>query len=248
MALEEREELVLLAHVVTLELAHAVDGGAEGRREPLPLLTPRRPTDGFADLAQRDEHLAEGLVLAHERVDGVTGRSLHRLVLVEGLGEDLNVHVAEALHLGLRDTLLDEPLLHGRDLGRVDVFDQLGEAALQVVGRGPGVQLLDDGLELLLARLVDVGEARRDAHLGRHTGHPVDLRRDVVLQLLERHAGHAGRALERGHATHGAPQDGVGQLLELGVVVHEVVDEEGVLLHEGVDRRLSCDDHVDLVV
>ena len=248
MALEKRKELVLLAHVVTFELAHAVDGRAEGRREPLPLLTPRRPADGFADLAQRDENLAEGLVLAHERVDGVPGRSLHRFVLIEGLGEDLNVHIAEALHLGLRDPLLDEPLLHGRDLGRVDVFDQLGEAVFQVVWRGPGVQLPDDSLELLLTRLVDVGEAGRGAHLGHDTGDTLDLSRDVVLQLFERHAGHAGSALERRHTTHGAPQDGVGQLLELGVVVHEVVDEEGVLLHEGVDRRLSCDDHVDLGV
>ena len=243
MLLEEGEELVLLAQVVLVDLEEPVQDAGESGLEPLPLLADRRLADLLRDLAQRCRHLQQGLVLALEGVDGMPGGDLDGLVPLEGVGEHLHVDVAEALDLGVGDAALDELLLHRGDLRRLDVGDELLEARLHLFDRLAGVKLLDDGVEFLETGRVDGLDTRRVGDRGPRSGLRLYLRGDVVHELVERDVPLPGDGIEGRHPPHGAAQDGVRELLELGVVAGEEVEQERVLFEERVHRRLRRDRH-----
>ena len=153
---------------------------ASASLRPAPGVRRRRLADGLGDLAQRGRDLQQRLVLALERVEGVAGRGADRLVALERVGEHLHVHVAEPLDVVVGHAALDELLLHGGDLGGLDVLDQLLEARLDLVGGLAGVQVGDDGAELLEARRVDGVDARRVGDAGRAPVLRLDLGGQVV--------------------------------------------------------------------
>jgi len=228
---------------VLVDLEQPVKRAAQRGLETLPFLAHGRLADLLGDLAQRVRHLEQSPVLALEGVDGVAGGDVERLMLLEGVGEHLDVHVAEALDLVLGDAALDELLLHGGDLGRLDVGDELLETRPDLVHRPAGVEVPDDGVERLEARRVDRLGVRHVRDLRPRAGLLLDLGGDVVHKLVERHVPLFRHRVEGRHATDGATQDRVRELLELGVVVGEEVEQEGMLLEQRVHRGLRCDRH-----
>ena len=237
--LEVGEELVLLAQVVPLDLGQALDGAGERVLEASPGGAVRGLAHGLGHLAQGGRDLQHRLVLALEGVHGVAGRRRDGLVALERVGEHLHVHVAQALDLAVGHAALDELLLHGGDLRGLHVGDELLERRLDLVHALAGVQVLDDLVQRLEPRRVDGPGVGHIGHRRPLAGACLDLGGDVVDELVERHVALLRDRVERGHAAHRAAQHGVGQLLELGVVVRQVIEEEGILLEERVDGGLG---------
>ena len=160
---------------------------------------------------------------------------------LERVGEHLHVHVAETLDLGVGDAVLDELLLHGGDLGRLHVLDELLEAWLDLFHGLAGVQVLDDPVERLEPRRVDGLRVGDIGDGGPRAGLALDLGRDVVGEPVERHVGLLRHRVQGGHASDGAAQYRVGELLELRVVLRQEVQQERILLEQRVDGGLGGD-------
>ena len=169
----------------------------------------------------------------------MTGRRGDRLMILQRVGEHLHVDVAQALDLAVGNAALDELLLHGGDLGGLDVLDQLLEPRLDLLHRLAGVQVLDDRVQLGQARRVhrlcvgDVGDGRPRAGL------PLDLRRDVVGEPVQRHVALSRDGIERRHPSDRPAQDRIGELLELRMVIDQEVQQERILLEQRVDGGLG---------
>ena len=239
--LEEGEELVLLAEVVLVDLGEPLHGVGQRALEARPGGAVRRLADRLRHLAEGGGHLQQRLVLALERVQRVAGRHADRLVAGQRVGEHLHVHVAEPLDLGVGHAALDELLLHGGDLGGLHVLDEFLEPRLDLFHRLAGVQVLDDRVQLLEARGVDglgvghVGDGRPRAGLA------LDLVGDVGREDVERDVALLRHRVQGRHPPDGPAEDRIGQLLELGVVLSEELQQERILLEQRVDGGLGGD-------
>lgn len=148
--------------------------------------------------------------------------------LLQGLLEDLHVHVAQALDLLGRQPLVDQGLLHGRDLGRVHPAQHPAEPLLHLFHGGAVMELAQDRLEGLLTLLRPLRRAGHRLPQGAH-------------QVVHRDAGDRGRVLQGGHLAHGLPQERVPELGERGGPGHQHLEQVGVLPKQVVDPGLGAD-------
>ncbi len=102
-------------------------------------------------LAQRGERVAQlrdlrgqGLVLPPERVGRVSGRGRRRRPLDEDVADDGGVQVAHVHDLRDRNAFGHQLLLHGRNLARVALPHEGGEAGLDLGRRLAFVKVTDD--------------------------------------------------------------------------------------------------------
>ena len=148
MAFEEGEEQFLLATVVLLDVEQRIELGARAIARLGECIGPggvREPVDRRAQLA---DGLAQGLVLALERVDRMPGHdarpNLHRRHRV---AHHLGVQVAHRADLVDAHPVCHQLLFHGRDFGRVHLVHERRQALTHLVGRASLVQVQDDVLQ-----------------------------------------------------------------------------------------------------
>ncbi len=185
-------------------------------------------------------------VLAQVGVDRVAGRDRRGRLLVERLLEDGHVHVAQPLHVLDRHALRDQRLLHARYLGRAHAHDERVELRLHLFDRHAVVQLVDDGLQRLLARGGDLGVDRLGWGAGGLLGDDLvsrDLGADVVEHLIGVDARHLRGGLDLGDARHRREQRRVLERVEVRVVAHEPVEQVRIRVDEVVDGGGGGDVH-----
>jgi len=234
-ALQEREQLVFLAQVVHVDPGRVVEGGPE--RRPGRVAVGQRLGRGVEPARGVDEPA----VLRLEGMDGMARRHLGEFGLVEAFLHDLHVRVAQVGDLAHRHSFLDEQLLHRRDLRRVHLLDQFGEAALgggQVLA---GVKFADDLLESRQPCLPVLGSGKINGH--RFARLPPNLGLQRPEQLVDGHPADDGHLAQVGHPTHGGADRLVFQQFVFGVERREELQQERVGVDQVVDAGLGGDAH-----